>query len=88
VVAATAHRVAVHDPAVAAHPWLAHATRYCLGAIQALRDMPPAIELAFAIQLLDAAHDTTLRRPPSFSASVRTSPPAAWSTSRRAWRRR
>ena len=58
VVAATAHRVAVHDPAVAAHPWLAHATRYCLGAIQALRDLPPAIELAFAIQLLDAAHDT------------------------------
>jgi hypothetical protein len=57
VVAATAHRVAVHDPAVAAHPWLAQATRSCLAAIQALRAMPPAIELAFAIQLLDAAHD-------------------------------
>jgi hypothetical protein len=58
VVAATAHRVAAHDPAVAAHPWLAQATRYCLAAIQAVRDMPPAIELAFAIQLLDAAYDT------------------------------
>jgi hypothetical protein len=58
VVAATAHRVAVHDPAVAAHPWLALATRYCLAAIQALRDLPQAIELAFAIQFLDAVHDT------------------------------
>jgi hypothetical protein len=58
VVAATAHRVADHDPAVAAYPWLAQATRYCLAAIQALRAMPQAIELAFAIQLLDAAHDT------------------------------
>ena len=58
VVAATAHRVAAHDPAVAAHPWLAQATRYCLAAIHAIRDTPPAIELAFAMQLLDAVHDT------------------------------
>ena len=33
VVAADAHRVARHDPAVAGHPWLARATRYCLRAI-------------------------------------------------------
>jgi len=58
VVAATAHRVAVNDPAVATHPWLAPATRYCLAAIQAIGDTPPAIELAFAMQLLDAVHDT------------------------------
>jgi hypothetical protein len=58
VVTATAHRVAAHDPGVAAHPWLARATRFCLAAIQAIRDTPPAIELAFAIQLLDAVHDT------------------------------
>jgi hypothetical protein len=58
VVTATAHRVAAHDPDVAAHPWLARATHYCLAAIQAIRDTPPAIELAFAIQLLDALHDT------------------------------
>ena len=35
-VAAAAHRVAEHDPAVAEHPWLAQATRYCLDAIDAL----------------------------------------------------
>jgi hypothetical protein len=58
VVTATAHRVAAHDPAVAAHPWLARATRYCLGAIQAIGDNLQALELAFAMQLLDAVHDT------------------------------
>jgi hypothetical protein len=88
VVAATAHRVAVHDPAVATHPWLAQVTRYCLAAIQAIRGMPAAIELAFAMQFLDAVHDTTQRRPRCWTASVRTFPPAAWCTSRRAWRRR
>src|SRR6266508_3577406 len=55
VVAATVYCVAAHDPAVAAHPWLAQATRYCLAAIQAIRDTPPAIELAFAMQPLDVA---------------------------------
>ena len=40
VTAAAAHRVAVHDPAVAAHPWLEKATRYCLDAIQAMEEHP------------------------------------------------
>ncbi|MFI6518354.1 hypothetical protein ACIBF1_22550 [Spirillospora sp. NPDC050679] len=53
IVLANALRVAAHDPAVAAHPWLAGATRYCLAAIEALEDAPHAIELAFAVQLLD-----------------------------------
>ncbi|MPZ85738.1 MAG: hypothetical protein GEV28_37325 [Actinophytocola sp.] len=57
-VAGTALRVAAHDPAVAAHPWLATATRYCLDAIAAATTAPPAIELCFAIRFLDAAHDT------------------------------
>jgi hypothetical protein len=70
VVAATAHRVAAHDPAVAAHPWLAQATRYCLAAIQT-RDLPPAIEPAFAIQLLDAVHDTHRMPLRYWTASVR-----------------
>ena len=39
-VAGQAHRVAAHDPAVAAHPWLARATAYCLAAIDAI-DGPP-----------------------------------------------
>ena len=56
--AAVAHRVARHDPAVAAHPWLARATRYCLDAIAALDRTPHAYVLAFAVRFLDAVHDT------------------------------
>jgi hypothetical protein len=55
-VTGTAQRVAAHDPAVAAHPWLARATDYCLAAIDALQDAPFAIELAAAVQFLDAVH--------------------------------
>ena len=54
-VAAAAHRVAVVDPAVAGHPWLARATDYCLTAIGALGDEPHAMVLAFGAQFLDAA---------------------------------
>ncbi|WP_027928237.1 hypothetical protein [Amycolatopsis benzoatilytica] len=52
---AAALRVAEHDPAVAAHPWLARATETCLRAIRAIDEMPHAIELCFVIKLLDAA---------------------------------
>jgi hypothetical protein len=55
VVAATAHRVAAADPAVAAHPWLAQATEYCLAAVRDLGPAPHAMVLAFAAQALDAA---------------------------------
>jgi hypothetical protein len=58
IVAATAHRVAAHDPAVAAHPWLARATQYCLAAIRAIDVAPHALVLAFAMRFLDAAYDT------------------------------
>lgn len=54
--AGVAHRVAAHDPAVAAHPWLARATRYCLDTIAALESKPHAIALSFAVRFLDAAH--------------------------------
>jgi hypothetical protein len=57
VVAAAAQRVAAHDPAVAAHPWLERATRYCLNAIEAMDQPPFAYVLAFAVHLLDAVHD-------------------------------
>jgi hypothetical protein len=57
IVAAYAHRVAVHDPAVAGHPWLARATDCCLAAIEALEAAPEAYVLAFAVQFLDAVHD-------------------------------
>ncbi|MEV0620354.1 hypothetical protein AB0I81_44030 [Nonomuraea sp. NPDC050404] len=59
--AAAAHRVAVHDPAVAAHPWLEKATRYCLDAIQAMEERPHAYVLMFAVHLLDAVYDTQPR---------------------------
>lgn len=57
-VAGVAHRVAAGDRAVAGHPWLAAATRYCFDAIAALERAPHAIELRFAVGFLDAAHDT------------------------------
>jgi hypothetical protein len=53
-VAANAHRVARHDAAVAAHPWLARATRWCLDAIAAIDREPHAYELLFAVLFLDA----------------------------------
>jgi hypothetical protein len=55
IVATAAHRVAAADPAVAAHPWLARATEFCLTATRSLGSEPHALELAFAVQLLDAA---------------------------------
>jgi hypothetical protein len=58
VVAANAHRVAAADPAVAAHPWLARATAYCLEAVRSLGSRTNAMVLAFAAQLLDAAAPT------------------------------
>jgi hypothetical protein len=57
IVTSNAHHVAAHDEAVAAHPWLRRATDYCLSAIDAAGDDLFAIELAFAVQFLDAVHD-------------------------------
>ncbi|WP_030173980.1 hypothetical protein [Spirillospora albida] len=56
-VTAMAQRVARHDPAVAAHPWLARATRYCLDAVRALEKEPHALVLSFSLRFLDAVHD-------------------------------
>jgi hypothetical protein len=58
VTAASAQRVAAHDPAVAAHPWLERATRYCLDAIEAIDEAPFAYVLAFSISFLDAVYET------------------------------
>jgi hypothetical protein len=59
-VTAAALDLAGHDPAVAAHPWLATATGYCLDAIAA-NLAPSAYELMFALRFLDAASDTSPR---------------------------
>jgi hypothetical protein len=58
IAAAGAQRVAAHDPAVAAHPWLERATRYCLNAIEALDETPSAYVLAFSVRFLDAVHES------------------------------
>lgn len=55
--AAAAQRVAAHDPAVARHPWLERATRYCIDAIEAIDEAPFAYVLTFSIGFLDAVHD-------------------------------
>jgi hypothetical protein len=57
-VAGVAHRVAARDSAVADHPWLVAATRYCFGAIERIDSAPHAIELSFAVGFLDAVYDT------------------------------
>lgn len=56
-VAANAHLVARSDAAVADHPWLAHATSWCLAAIADLDEAPHAHELLFAVRFLDAVAD-------------------------------
>ena len=56
-VAANAHLLARHQPgtwALAGHPWLATATRYCLDAIAGLTRAPTAYETLFALRFLDA----------------------------------
>ncbi|WP_086820353.1 hypothetical protein [Allokutzneria sp. NRRL B-24872] len=57
ITAAEALRVAAHDPAVAAHPWLDRAIHYCFEAIRRIEGQPFAYVLSFAIRFLDAVHD-------------------------------
>ena len=52
-----AGRLGAVDAAVAEHPWIGGATRYCLAAIEALTEAPHAIELVFALQLLEVVPD-------------------------------
>lgn len=63
VTAAAAQRVAGHDPAVAAHPWLERATRYCLNAIEAIEQAPFAYVLAFSVNFLDAVYESRPEAP-------------------------
>jgi hypothetical protein len=55
IVVAAAHRAAAHIPALEFQPWLATATQYCMDTIRGLTSAPHAMELAFAVQFLDAA---------------------------------
>ena len=54
VVLGIAHRVARHDPAVAAHPWLRRATDWAMTEIAALDGPREAIEFRYVLALLDA----------------------------------
>jgi hypothetical protein len=56
-VCAGAHRITHRNPAIAVHRWLARATEYCLEKIAAMKRPAMAIELRFALELLDALHD-------------------------------
>lgn len=58
IVATTAHQVARHDDAVAAHPWLAAATAYCIDAAGSVDGDTHALVLGFTLRLLDAVHDS------------------------------
>jgi hypothetical protein len=72
VVAALA--AARHDQAVAVHPWLDRAVRYCLAWCEAVDGRPAAYELVFAVRFLDAVQRTRpeagrlLERPTGTSA--------------------
>ncbi|RJL30474.1 hypothetical protein [Bailinhaonella thermotolerans] len=57
VVLGQAQRVARHDPAVAAHPWLERAARYCLEAAAGLGEDAHALVIAYTIRLLGEIHD-------------------------------
>ena len=63
IVAAHANRVAAHDAAVGAHPWLGRATSRCLKALDGLEQAPSAYTLSFAIQLLDAVYERVDKAP-------------------------
>jgi hypothetical protein len=54
VVLSIAHRVARHDPEVAAHPWLRRATDWAMREIAGLEGPSDAIEFRYVLQLLDA----------------------------------
>lgn len=56
-VCAAALRVAAHDPAVAAHPWLVRATAFCRAGTAALGSAVSAYELKYALAFLDALAD-------------------------------
>jgi hypothetical protein len=56
-VCAQAHRVRVHDRAVADHPWLQRATDWCWTTLLGRSEPEGAYELRFVLDLLDAVVD-------------------------------
>lgn len=75
-VVGAAHRLARHDPAVAGHPWLARAIRYCLEEIAAIEQPQSAYELLFVLQLLDNLHDDVPEAAAHLARLASTLPPS------------
>jgi hypothetical protein len=75
VVAENAHRVAAGDPGVAAHAWLEQATEFCIAVIEGLERKPAAMELAFTVRLLDAAHEANPRAEEALAKLAEHIPP-------------
>jgi hypothetical protein len=75
VVAENAHRVAAGDGAVASHGWLERATDFCIGVIDALDETPAAMEMAFTVRMLDAAHDAMPRAEEALAKLAEHIPP-------------
>jgi hypothetical protein len=75
-VAAVAHRVARHDPAVAEHPWLARATRYCLDTIGARDGAGHTLELMYSLAFLDAVAGDEPAAAPLLDRLAATIPPS------------
>jgi hypothetical protein len=58
IIAAHAYQLARWDNAIAEHPWLVIATRYCFDSIRKMDEAPMSYVLSFCLQFLDAASDT------------------------------
>jgi hypothetical protein len=70
-----AHRVAAKHSKLVGHPWLVGATRYCFEAIGALDAAPHAIVLRFAVNFLDAVHDSHAEAAPLLERLAEFIPP-------------
>jgi hypothetical protein len=70
IVARAAHLAAARIPALAEHPWLTTATDHCIRVVEGLTEAPHPMELAFAVQFLDAAR----ARPDAVAALDRLRP--------------
>lgn len=77
-ICSAAHRVADHDPAVAAHPWLASATDYCLEAIAAIDSAPFAIAFRFMLWFLDAVYGKRPEAPGELARLGAMLPESGW----------
>ncbi|MDO8211260.1 hypothetical protein [Conexibacter sp. CPCC 206217] len=75
-ICAHAQHVRAHDAALAAHPWLAAATDWCLQQVAAQARPDSAYELAFVLGLLDAIVDVRPEATPQLQRMAAFVPPS------------